>query len=242
MKENTNKNLSLALAFVSLLVTAPLLADRTPLVAASLSYQDASRQSAEEPQITVVSTRDLPAPAINTRLAITDKAPAALSGELRKGGFAPQTGPASFFGKEIAFRSAQGAATATIVLQDYAKPRSRDKAALGKVIVTSGPESATYSFYLLAPEGDFQNAVEYRVDEGFNVVKANSLWSCFVARLKSTCVGPCISALLSCPTTSWSAYLGCVVTKCGACALKALACCACKCAGWCKWKVGCCHQ
>lgn len=137
--------------------------------------------------------------------------------------------------------------------QDYSKPDSKDLIALCTFSVCTGNiftacskrEAETYSFYLIAPNGDYEQMQEYTIDSNLNVIKANSWWSCTKRRVSKKCPGDCLSAFITCiPSgiTSIAGYLGCVVSKCAGCLIKAGACCACDCKWYCKWATGCCDR
>ena len=164
-------------------------------------------------------------------------------------GFSAQTGAANVWGQRETYRTTSKGQrmdeTYTLRVQDYAKPGSKDAAAIAQVEVVAGGRSEVYSFSLIAPEGNFEMAEEYQVGETGGIVsvtKANSWWSCTKQRIKDKCGSACLSALTTCPTSSWVAYLGCLAVKCGGCFLKAGACCGCNCKWWCKWATGCCHR
>ena len=184
------------------------------------------------------------------RLRAVDAEVIATNDFLVSKGFSAQTGAANVWGQRETYRTTSKGQrmdeTYTLRVQDYAKPGSKDAAAIAQVEVVAGGRSEVYSFSLIAPEGNFEMAEEYQVGETggiISVTKANSWWSCTKQRIKEkNCGSVCLSSLTSCPTSSWVAYLGCVAVKCGGCFVKASACCACNCKWWCKWAVGCCHR
>jgi len=207
--------------------------------------QEAQEKQAGEQDVQILQERkvgaDIVAPQIKQLTA--SRQGQALSGLLRERGFGARAGKDDFFGWEVEYRSKDGKTLkAKLILQNYGKPGSKGIAALASMTLASGDQTSTYEFSLIAPNGDVQKPEEYRVNENFKAERAHSLWSCFVARVRSQCVGVCISALATCPTSSWAAYLGCVAFKCGGCAAKALACCACNSSWWCRGAVGSCHQ
>lgn len=149
-------------------------------------------------------------------------------------------GPNAFFGLTKAYKSSDGkTATFGLSLQSYSKAGSGDEAAVAVITITSGKESDTYRFSLVAPKGDFRNAVERRVDARNTVRLANSWWSRCKACLKKKCIAVCLGALVTCSGT-WAAYLACVAAACGGCFVACAACAACNCRWWCKWAAGCC--
>ena len=167
----------------------------------------------------------------------------ALRSVLGENGFRAMSGKEDYFGWEAEYRGKDGKVLKSkLILQNYGKANSKDIAALASITLTSQGQTSTYHFSLIAPNGDVEHPQEYKVNEKFKAERANSLWSCFVARVRSQCIGVCITALVTCPTSSWTAYLGCVAARCGGCALKALACCACNSSWWCRGVVGSCHQ
>jgi hypothetical protein len=184
------------------------------------------------------------------RLRAVDAEVIAANDFLVSKGFSAQTGAANVFGQRETYRTTSKGQkmdeTYTLRVQDYAKPGSKDAAAIAQVEVVAGGRSEVYSFSLIAPEGNFEMAEEYQVGETggiMSVTKANSWWTCVKQQIKErNCGSVCLSSLTSCPTSSWVAYLGCVAAKCGGCFVKASACCACNCKWWCKWAVGCCHR
>jgi len=173
-----------------------------------------------------------------------DKQIRALNTHLTKQGFAAQTGPKNFWGVTETYQDKAKGTTVdfAVHLQDYAKPGSKDAAAVAQVVVTAGKESQTYSFYLLAPGGNFDKATEYAIGRDLKIAPATSWWSCVKAYMRKHCVSTCLESLVTCPKTSWAAYLGCVAVKCGGCFIKGSLCCACDCSWWCKWAVGCCDR
>jgi hypothetical protein len=200
------------------------------------------------------------------RLRASDEEIIAADAFLVNNGFSRQTKPENVWGLRETYRTTNQKGirmleTYTLRVQDYGRLGSTDTAALAEddagaiaqgdmaaiaqVEVVSGGRSEVYSFALIAPEGDFENAEEYQVAETgevLSVVAANSWWSCTKARVKDKCGSACLDALVSCPKSSWVAYLGCLAVKCGGCFLKAGACCGCNCKWWCKWATGCCHR
>jgi hypothetical protein len=175
-----------------------------------------------------------------------------LDGELRKLQFTPATEAESYWGQSITYQRTVGGSQEhllfSVYVQDYVKRNSKDAAALGQVTLAhSTGETTTYSFYLLAPEGNVENAQEYAVAN--NEVKIqHSWWTCVKGQLK-TAAGTCVNALASCALGSsiagnfkWAVYLGCVAGACALAFVKAAACCACNGSSWCSWAVGSCSQ
>ena len=207
-------------------------------------------QQDEQPGVKVLASQVLAKSVAVSRLAgliRSDEELQALSKQLTGQGYKAQTSPAKHFGWDVTFQRPDGQiAKVALLVQDYTKQGSKDTAAIGTITLTARKRSDTYSFSLIAPNGDFKNVIESRVDKkSLNVVKANSFWSCFVNRVRSKCAGICIAALGTCLTTaggSWTSYLFCLASRCGLCAAKAFGCCLCDCSWWCSWAVGCCDR
>jgi hypothetical protein len=174
-------------------------------------------------------------------LSQSDKAISALSREFTKQGFQPQTGAEDYIGWEGQFQGPDGrTAKAAMIFQNYFKKDDQQQAALGKITISSGNNSASYDFFLIESGGSFAKAIEYKVDKSFNVVRANSWWSCVVNRVNSGCGSGCLQGFSSCGGP-WYAYIACVVGRCF-CVIGAMICCGCNCTGWCSWFSGCCRQ
>jgi hypothetical protein len=129
-------------------------------------------------------------------------------------------------------------------IQELRRRGSKDKAA---VVITSfkgvGVKEAVEidARLVIAPEGDVAKTTEFKLNTTkTKVVPTKSWWTRFKGCIKSKCTSVCVSALVSCPFTSWAAYLGCLAAKCGGCSAKCVGCASCKCRWWCKWAVGCC--
>jgi len=217
---------------------------------ASGEGQNRTTQQEEESGVKVLSSQVLEQNQAARRLAALSKSDEelqALSKHLAEQGYEAQTKPANYFGWDIAYQRRDGqTAKVALLVQDYAKGGSKDPAAIATITIAAGTRCDTYSFSVIAPEGNYEKAIEYRVDkESLKVVRANSFWSCFVNRVSSRCAGVCVAALGSCLATSggsWASYLGCLAIRCGLCAARAFACCLCDCSWWCSWAAGCCHR
>lgn len=211
---------------------------------------EAKAAQGEEPGVKVLSSQILEKGMAARSFAVINKSDEelqAVSRNLMQQGYKAQTKPENHFGWDIAYQRKDGeTAKVTIRLQDYAKPGSKDPAAIGAITISAGTRSDTYAFSLIAPEGNFEKVIEYRVDrQTLNVEQAHSFWTCFRDRVVSQCAGACITALGTCLATSgatWASYLGCLAIRCGLCAAKAFGCCLCDCSWWCRWAVGCCHR
>jgi hypothetical protein len=215
------------------------------------TQQDAAKTpQGEEPGVKVLSSQVLEKTQAAKRFAVlsnSDQELQALSKHLAEQGYEAQTKPENYFGWDLAYQRKDGeTAKVALLVQDYAKKGSKDPAAIGTISIAAGNRSDTYSFSVIAPEGNYEKAIEYKVDrESLKVEGANSFWSCFVNRVSSQCAGVCVGALGTCLATSggsWVSYLGCLASRCGLCAARAFACCLCNCSWWCKWAVGCCRR
>lgn len=176
-----------------------------------------------------------------TELGQSDKAVAVLSDSLRQQGFEPQTGPKDYIGWDVTLvKQDKGKAIASLIFQNYYNNTTKDQAALGRLVISSGNNFFAYHLSLIASGDDFAKATEFTVDSNFNVVKTHSWSTCFFNRISSQCGSDCLNAFSTCRGT-WYEYIGCVVGRCW-CALAASLCCACNCNWWCSWLTGCCRQ
>ncbi|MDQ1350033.1 MAG: hypothetical protein QG657_334 [Acidobacteriota bacterium] len=174
-----------------------------------------------------------------------------IDAHLRTLGFSPQgkkKGVQNFWGARETYQSQskvdKKSITFTVHLQSYAKPGSKDSMAIGQVIVNAGDRSETYSFYLSAPNRNFEAMEEYTMDKKLRLSKANSWWSCVKSDIRKRCATTCLSSLITCAPSASTivGYVACVAIQCGGCATKSIACCSCDCSWWCKWAVGCCDR
>jgi hypothetical protein len=207
--------------------------------------QDSQEKQTGEQEVEILRQERVGADAVAPQIKqlTASKQGQALVSVLGQNGFRAKTGKEDYFGWEVEYRNKDGKSLKSkLILQDYAKPRSKDIAALASITLTAGGQTSTYEFVLIAPNGDVQKPQEYKVNENLKAEIAQSLWTCFLARVRSRCTGVCIGALLTCPTSSWTAYLGCLALRCGGCAATAFACCSCNSRLWCRWGVGSCHQ
>ena len=179
------------------------------------------------------------------RLYKEDEEIIALADDLKKKGFHAQKWVHNFWGIQQSYKIKDKIATYSFYIQDYAKPNSKDLAAIGQVRVIAEDGSQRYSFYLEAPDGDFDNAIEYCTNENLQISKANSWWSYVKSGLPSY-LAICEASLVHCTAASWLpswvGYLRCVAAACGLAYTKASACSGCRCQWWCKWGVGCCDR
>ena len=179
---------------------------------------------------------------------MTDNKIIAADAFLVENGFSAITEAKNTFGlrevyKGIDENGVEQEAVFTLKAQDYEMKGSKGAAALAEVEIQSGGEKQTYSFVLLAPEGDINTVEEYKVVESegsANVERAHSFWSCVRNRIRSEGCGgsSCVDALTSCWHGSIVGYLGCLAWRCGICYGAAAACCVCD-SGWaCSWLLG----
>lgn len=170
-----------------------------------------------------------------------------LANYLNSKGFVAQRESRNFYGISETYKDtiSKRQVTFKFQFQDYKNPNSKDLIALCHLSVTSGKETDTYTFYLIAPDGDFDKMQEYYIDKRLNILQANSWWNCTKNRISNKCPGQCLSAFITC-VPSWAtsvvSYLTCVVTNCAGCLITAGACCACDCKWYCKWAIGCCDK
>jgi len=221
---------------------------------ASLAAQPQVDNAAEPTSIETLQQSTLASEFASRRTS--DSEIAAANSFMANMGFEPQTGQNNYWGQKATYASPQATGrtasptqpmmdTYEIQVQDYAKRGSGDQGAIARISVSGGGTSEVYTFALIAKNGDFDRAEEYMVVNNagsLQVVMANSWWSCTQEQLKQKCLCPCALAIFTCPTSTWSAYLGCLANRCGVCFVKASACCACNCKWWCQRFAGCCHQ
>ena len=163
----------------------------------------------------------------------------ALADDLKKKGFHAQKWVHNFWGIQQSYKIKDKIATYSCYIQDYAKPNSKDLAAIGQVRATANDRSEIYTFYLEAPDGNFDSAIEYCTNEKLGISKAHSWWSYVKSRLPAY-PAACKASLVACTAASWAGYLRCIVTACDLSNTKAAARSGCGCRWWCKWGVGCC--
>lgn len=178
------------------------------------------------------------------KLLRVDEEIKALAVHLKNKGFVAQKEQKNFWGQREIYEREGKQVINTVRIQDFTKPGSKDVAAIGHITVTAGNRSQTYSFYLFAPNGNFDAMEEYQIDKKLNILKAHSWWSCVKNYIRTQCGNVCLSALTGCAPAAATVveYIGCVAVRCGGCALKSLGCCACDCSWRCRWAVGCCDR
>lgn len=177
----------------------------------------------------------------------------ALGARIAADGFRPVSGKQAAWGFAASWTASDNKKQEVDVrVQSFSKPGSRDAACLLQVVVkASGPlgrgsraESVTYNAYLVAPNGNFDKAIEHFATSTGTVRRANSFWTRFKKCAKASCGSTCAAALVTCipGSVTWVAYFVCFGIACGGCFAKCFACAGCKCRWWCKWGVGCCRD
>lgn len=180
---------------------------------------------------------------------------------LKDQGFVPLMETGDFWGQSTTTTDASLGLSVTTEVQvhNYGRPAvgrsalpawqitvKADVVAIVRIVDTSGDWGSVYTCYLIAAGGNFPQAQEYTIvdplsEQAIQVTRANSWWSCTMARIIQKCPGSnCISSFNTCGGT-WTQYLGCVASACS-CYIAAGSCCSCNCKKWCKWACGCCHQ
>jgi hypothetical protein len=118
--------------------------------------------------------------------------------------------------------------------------KGNSQGAIATCTVRSGKNEVSYEMLLEAPDGHFDRAREWTLENG-KVIDAHSWWGAWVGCLHGRCASECLGALWQCVGT-WAAYFWCVVARCGGCVLKCAACATCDCSWWCRWGTGCCDR
>jgi len=220
-------------------------------------------EAAYDAEMDLVSSDILGADAVSADFASLKEADSLMklaSDNLVERGFEALTGPENFFGIKETYRVMMDDGeivqqTTTLEVQDYISSDRRDLGALVRVrLETEDGCKEEYTFNLVAPCGDFSRPIEYQavatiirdpttgaMTTRLEMVETDSWGSCMLQELKK-CASPCVNALVTCPKTSWTAYLGCLAVRCGGCFVAKAACCTCNCKWWCKWAVGCCRR
>lgn len=205
-------------------------------------------QSEKEPEIVVEKSVILQAPEVEkivTETSKTNKPYSLLKSDLTKQGFTPVKTTPAYLGRIDQFKVKDKSYKHEVYVQDFVKKGSKDTAGLCRIVISSGNDREEYSFYLVAKDGDLKNILEFRVNPQGQIIKANSWWSCTKDRVKEKCASACLTAFITCipfNAGSLAGYIACVISSCAQCVIKASACCACNCKGWCKWAVSCCHR
>jgi hypothetical protein len=161
-------------------------------------------------------------------------------------GFRAQPAPQSFYGVEIVRERISDKETLSSFLytQNYlhTKKESKDSAAIGVTGCSASSRSEPYAFAIVLPNGNFEKAVEYFVENG-QVVQAKSWGSCMRKNL-SGAGSKCVTAAAACAPTA-STLFGWFICTAGACAGAVgweVGCCACDCRWWCRWGADCCNR
>ena len=215
------------------------------LITASLVMAQTQSQGLKAGGQTLIPKKDLGAKF--SQLMQTDRGMRALDQHLKAKGFTPLKRDQDFWGISGTKQKDNKTANYSLSIRNYAKANSRDAGALAQVVVSAPGASKTYSFYLIAQNGDFRHPLEFTVNPDGTVVQAKSWWTCVKSRLNKV-GGKCAEALLGCapslaaPGGGWAAYLGCVAENCAYAFAEVSACCACNGDTWCRWAVGSCSQ
>ncbi len=176
---------------------------------------------------------------------LKSKGAKALSAKLSQLGFEEEK--EQVFGQTGVLEHGNNTMTVEVVLQDYTKPGSKDKAALGFAKVVSKDGEAVYEFFLLAPNGDPRRSKEFTVDKAAKVLETHSWWTCLQGKFReaggacAAAVGDCWMAG-KCKDKGWTCWLACVGVPCGWAWIKVTACCTCNCKLWNRAWCGCCRQ
>jgi hypothetical protein len=214
-------------------------------------------------ELALVSSEILSTAAVSADFASMKEADSLMklaSDNLVERGFEALTGDDNFFGIIETSRVMMDDGeivqqTTTLEVQDYISSDRKDLGALVRVrLETEDGCKEEYIFNLVAPCGDFSKPIEYQavatsirdpatgaMSTQLEMVETDSWGSCMLQELKK-CASPCVNALVTCPKSSWTAYLGCLAVRCGGCFVAKAACCTCNCKWWCKWAVGCCKR
>jgi hypothetical protein len=217
--------------------------------------QEKPPESAPADEVQRVAMRELSKEIVIQRfqeLSKESRSAQLLDGKLRSLQFLPAAEKERYWGHTSTYqRTVEGRPEHliyTIYVHDYVKSNSKDGAALAQVTLTnSSGGTTTYSFFLVAPDGDVKRTQEYAVSNG--EIQLQHSWSTCLQGQLSTVGGTCASAVVSCAIPSpfggpfsWAAYLGCVAVACAGAFVKAALCCACNGSSWCSWAVGSCSQ
>jgi hypothetical protein len=174
-----------------------------------------------------------------------------LSDEAKKRGYTPHEQAEEAFGIRVKTRAtgnvrppsalgAKAVRTVEFELVGQSASKSGAEGAIATCVVKAGSNETAYDFLLEAPDGDFQRAQEFTLENN-KVIEAHSWWSAWVGCLRSRCASTCLSSLFTCSGT-WAAYFWCVAAACGGCVLRCSACATCDCSWWCRWAAGCCDR
>jgi hypothetical protein len=168
--------------------------------------------------------------ATDNKVKATDDKIKALDDFLKQKGFSAKTKAEDSFGAKATYKSkdeegVEREKVSSLKINDYEKKGSKDIAAIAEIEVESGGEKQTYSFVLIAPDGDINKTEEYAVSALMEsggkaqVSKAtNAWWSCTKDLLKKTCSKACVGGLTWCwSTLTWPTYIACITGVCGGC-------------------------
>lgn len=234
--------------FISIVVMCCFL-----LIAMPSFAQQEEQPSPTTPQLKPIKSETLSQSAVaqkfNTLMKVDDEI-RAIDTHLQGLGFSPQVeqkGVQNFWGTSDTYKNPANneRLTFTVNIRSYTKPGSKDLMAICQTTISAMNRSQTYSFYLLAPNGNFDAMEEYTIDNNLQVIKANSWWSCIQNYVRNRCGSTCTNALISClfPLPTIPGYIACIAIRCaGYCTVGSFACCSCNCSWWCRWAAGCCRR
>ncbi len=193
----------------------------------------------------IIGDRDLDSQEVEGIFQILRDNPAVetLTEQLHERGF-ELTG--EYYGQSIEYEDEQGLPIRLdILIQDWRT--ERDIAALVALSISGPSVCLEYTHVSIFEEGNVNPPLrELYVDEEGRIQEIScpspSFWSCVFRRIMTTCAEPCVRALWSCDTSSWSVWWRCLWRACEICLSRAMACCLCNCHGRCQWAVGCCRR
>jgi len=147
----------------------------------------------------------------------TDKNLQILGRDLEEKGYRPQKESKNLFGIESTYSNdQQEKVVITLYIQDYMKENSGDLAGLCRLSLSEGKTEEVYSFYLIAPEGDFQKAMEFSVDKDMKISERNGWWSCYKNYSKQRCIASKICIIYT-RSRTWAPYIANVALTCQHC-------------------------
>lgn len=168
----------------------------------------------------------------------------ALSKHLEKKGFKPKKNKKNYWGVKGTHTHEGKTGYSYFYIQDYHKSKSKDVAAIARCETELEGRRKTYSFYLIAPEGNFKKVKEFRVGKGRKVLKTECFWSCIGDYFYNNAVDTVIKAFEYCALTSWwlVLYFSCLGAAALGTFIRACACCNCNNDPSCNWFWGICRQ
>jgi hypothetical protein len=169
-------------------------------------------------------------------LKIKDSDTKVIVEHLLASGFHGRKGKAGYFGGRDLLGAEPGeTGTITAYAHEYIRRDAADRAIVIRATLAIGERKESVTFGAMAPQGNFGAANGFESADGAGVVfpRPRNLWQCVWTTFSSD----------SGPVHSESVSTG-GVSSLGSCAgyfLRSVACCACRCRGWCKWLTGCCE-